>query len=88
MRHLNIKIYGDVQGVFFRDSALKKAQELDIGGFIRNEPDGSVYIEAEGDERYLNKFLLWCESGPPLARVENIESERARLVGFKDFRVL
>ena len=45
-----IVVRGRVQGVFFRASAAEKAAELRLAGFVRNEPDGSVYMEAEGDE--------------------------------------
>ena len=65
MQHLNIRISGKVQGVFYRASAVKEAERLNIKGFARNEPDDSVYIEAEGDEDALESFLSWCAKGPP-----------------------
>ncbi len=74
-KHLNVKISGRVQGVFFRYSAKRKAEKLDIMGFARNEPDGTVYIEAEGEEKTLKQFLAWCRKGPAFARVEKVESE-------------
>lgn len=43
MKHLNMKIYGRVRGVFFRSSARKRAILLGISGFARNDPDGTVY---------------------------------------------
>jgi len=58
MKHFNIKIFGDVQGVFFRDSARRKADELGIKGFAQNEPDGTVLIEAEGRGESLEKFII------------------------------
>ena len=42
MMHVNVKIFGEVQGVFFRDSAQLKAREIGITGFVKNEPDGAV----------------------------------------------
>ena len=87
MKHFNVHIYGDVQGVGFRALAFKKAKELDIGGFVRNESDGSVYIEAEGEERLLNKFLAWCSDGPPTSKVEDVQKEEAELIGFQDFEI-
>ena len=50
MKHLEIKIFGKVQGVFFRSSARQKAGELGLSGFAENLADGSVEIEAEGGE--------------------------------------
>jgi len=48
-KHVNITVKGRVQGVGFRYSAMEAAEELGIKGFVRNMPDGSVYIEAEGE---------------------------------------
>lgn len=60
MEHLNITIKGVVQGVFFRKSAQEEAYRLRIAGFVQNESDGSVYIEAEGMEEDLDEFIAWC----------------------------
>jgi len=73
VKHLEIKIFGRVQGVFFRHSAKQKAEELNIKGFAKNEPDGTVYIEAEGEEENLKQFLDWCYQGSPFALVEKVE---------------
>ena len=72
-KHLNIKIYGQVQAVFFRVSAKEKAEKLGITCSARNESDGSVYIEVEGEEGSLEEFVKWCHIGPPLAKVEKVE---------------
>lgn len=70
---VSIVVRGKVQGVFFRQSTLKKAKELKIRGFVRNEKDGSVYIEASGNPHEMNEFLIWCKNGPETARVDAIE---------------
>jgi len=72
---LAITISGRVQGVGFRFSTVHKAQEMGIAGFVRNQPDGSVYIEAEGEPDKLNEFVKWCWQGPPAARVENVSKQ-------------
>jgi acylphosphatase len=72
---LKVKILGRVQGVFFRAETKRKADELGLAGFVRNEPDGTVYVEAEGEEKNLREFLKWCREGPEISRVEKIESE-------------
>jgi len=87
MIHLNIKIFGKVQGVGFRYSARVKAGKLGIAGFVRNELDGSVYIEAEGDERVLKQFLEWCEHGFDFAEVAKIESSAEEVKNFPDFAI-
>jgi acylphosphatase len=48
MHHYQITVSGKVQGVWFRKSTQDKARELGLRGFVRNQPDGSVYIEASG----------------------------------------
>lgn len=79
-------MHGRVQGVFFRHSAREKAHELSITGFARNEADGSVYIEAEGEENALEKFIAWCRIGSDLAKVEKIDvSYSNELKHFNDF---
>lgn len=87
-KHLNIRVHGRVQGVFFRSSAKHSAKKLGIRGFVRNEPDGTVYIEAEGDEENLERFLGWCRKGPPFARVDKVEMEEEVFKNFADFSIL
>lgn len=87
MKHLNISVSGLVQGVFFRASAKEETDKLDIRGFAKNMPDGSVYIEAEGEENNLNKFIKWCNKGPLMAQVEKIEISENSLKNFKAFKI-
>lgn len=87
-KHLNIKIYGRVQGVGFRVSAKRKAEELKLRGFVRNEPDGTVDIEAEGEEENLEKFLEWCKKGTLFARVEKVNFEYSiKLNNYSSFQI-
>ena len=89
MKRISIQITGKVQGVFYRASTVTKAQQLGVKGFVRNEPDGSVYIEAVGDENKLNELIAWCRVGPPRARVHDVLVEtHATIAGFSDFRIL
>lgn len=88
LKHLSIKVCGQVQGVFFRHSAKLKARALGVKGFVRNEPDDSVYIEAEGEKDKLNGFLEWCRKGPPLAIVEKIEFDFSdQMKNFDEFEI-
>ncbi len=70
-----IKIYGRVQGVGFRYYSHKKAIELNICGFVQNKPDGSVYIEAEGDQTKLSTFIDWLNIGTKWAKVTKVETQ-------------
>lgn len=87
MQHLNIRISGKVQGVWYRKSAQLKALELGLKGFIQNEPDGSVYAEVEGEAPVLQTFVDWCWEGPPLANVESVKVIPTQVIGFQQFEV-
>lgn len=85
MTHLNITILGRVQEVLFRQSTKEVADKLNIRGSVKNLPNGSVFIEAEGEKGNLDKFIEWCHDGPELASVEKVEVKQASLNYFKDF---
>jgi len=85
MKHLNIKVHGKVQGVYFRDSTKMVADQLGVKGWIRNESDGSIYIEAEGDDWILDNFLDWCEEGPERAEVQLVEKAESEMQSFQNF---
>lgn len=87
MKRYKIKVIGKVQGVFFRDTARQEAEKLGLTGFARNEPDGSVHIEVEGDEKSLKTFLNWCSQGPDEALVEHLEFTEIAVTGHKDFTI-
>lgn len=84
---LILKVYGRVQGVGFRYYAQKKAQELNLSGFVKNRPDGSVYIEVEGNSDKLEAFILWCEMGPSWARVSKVEKQQIPPQKFSGFQI-
>lgn len=87
MKHLNIIVEGQVQGVFFRQYTYQKAKELGIQGFVRNEPDSTVYIEAEGDNEALDQLIEWCKTGSPSAQVTNVSIKQDDMKDFKDFNI-
>lgn len=59
-KRLVLKIYGDVQGVNFRWHTRLEAEKLGLAGWVRNEPDGSVAVVAEGSAEVLHNFLDFC----------------------------
>ncbi len=87
MKHLSIKISGKVQGVFFRASTKEIAEKLGVNGFVRNEKDGSVYMEAEGEDEKLKTFVEWCYHGPKHAQVDHVNMEEGSLKGFTKFEM-
>ncbi len=82
-----IHVRGYVQGVGFRWSAAREARILGISGFVKNMPDGSVYIEAEGQEENIREFMDWCRRGPAAGYVEGVEAEQYPPVNYRDFRI-
>ncbi|HNR19701.1 MAG: acylphosphatase [Bacteroidetes bacterium] len=87
MKTISILVKGKVQGVFFRKYAKDKADELDVSGFVKNINDGSVYIEATGNEDALNKLVAWCNHGPMLAQVASVETNLMELHDFDGFEI-
>jgi len=82
-----IIVSGKVQGVGFRYSALKKANELGIKGYIRNKSDGTVYIEIEGEPETLDFFIVCCKNGPSWAQVNDVYYEDIPLSNFVSFEI-
>jgi acylphosphatase len=68
----SVRITGKVQGVFFRQSAREQARRLGLTGFVRNDPDGSVYAEIAGAPEATQAFIAWCHKGPAHARVDAV----------------
>jgi acylphosphatase len=85
--HFSIRVRGRVQGVFYRATARAEAERLGLRGFVRNEPDGSVYAEAEGEGEALDRFVDWCRRGPPQARVEAVDVKEGKPKGHAGFLV-
>ena len=89
MKRVKVKIFGKVQGVFFRYNTKKMAEMLGVKGWVRNCEDGSVEAVFEGEDEKVDELVRWCRKGPSLARVEKIEVKDEKLKGeFKDFRII
>lgn len=88
MKHLDIIVKGKVQGVFYRASTKAVADQLGIRGTIKNEPNGDVFIEAEGQPGMLDMFLDWCHEGPENAEVTTVETNEGELKNYRNFEVL
>lgn len=76
-----------MQGVFYRASAKAKATELGISGFVRNEENGTVYAEVEGDQESVQQFMAWCRKGPAGADVEVVEPIEGEVRNFRGFLI-
>lgn len=85
---LSARITGRVQGVGFRNFTRSQARRLDVNGWVRNERDGSVRLEAEGPRDALESLAEAIRKGPRLARVEDVTIEWRDADGeFESFRV-
>lgn len=80
-RAFNAIIHGIVQGVAFRHYTRKEASGLNLVGFVRNLPNGTVEVLAEGEEEALGKLETWLDQGPPSARVESVDLTRCEPEG-------
>ncbi len=81
------RVYGRVQGVFFRASTRREAERLGLRGWVRNLADGSVEVHYEGAPEALRALDRWLAKGPPLARVDRVEIEPAVPEGHTAFGV-
>lgn len=70
---VHIFVSGKVQGVYYRQNTLQKAQELGILGWVRNLSDGRVEAVMEGSKVDIEKMLAWCKEGPLDAKVEEVK---------------
>jgi DNA ligase D-like protein (predicted 3'-phosphoesterase) len=80
-------VSGRVQGVGFREAIVRRAHELGVLGWVRNEDDGSVRVHAEGPGAAVDELLAFLEQGPPAARVEAVGVEAAKAEGHEQFAV-
>ncbi|MDP3482471.1 MAG: acylphosphatase [Sulfuricella sp.] len=69
----HLRVYGHVQGVFFRESMCRKAQVLGITGWVRNCRDGTVEAMIQGAPEAVSAMIEWVRTGPEPARVEGVE---------------
>lgn len=88
MKHLDITIHGKVQGVFFRATSKAVADQLGVKGTARNKPDGTVFIEAEGDDFSLEMFMEFCHKGSDRALVEKVEVAEGEVKNYRNFEVV
>ena len=66
-------VHGRVQGVGFRYHTRIAASQLGLTGYVRNLPDGTVEIIAEGTSQSLNQLVEWAKEGPPAADVKHVD---------------
>ncbi len=87
-KRVRVLIDGRVQGVCFRMETRRAAEERGLDGWVRNLPNGKVEAVFEGEDSKVRSMLQWCETGPPLARVNRVEVENETPTDeFEGFRI-
>jgi acylphosphatase len=74
-------VHGRVQGVAFRAATQRQAQQLGVHGWVRNRPDGTVELLAEGEQVSVQRLVDWCHGGPTGARVTQVQVDWQPPVG-------
>lgn len=84
----HVRVHGHVQGVFFRDSTRRNAQQRSVTGWVRNDPDGTVEAWLEGPSDAVADIEAWIRGGgPPRARVAEVHSEERDPRGHERFEI-
>ncbi len=81
MRRIHAIVSGRVQGVSYRASTASEGRRLGVVGWVRNRPDGTVELEAEGPDDKISALLAWCEIGPPSAKVSSVAVDDIPVTG-------
>jgi DNA ligase D-like protein (predicted 3'-phosphoesterase) len=84
---VRVNVRGAVQGVGFREAAVRRAGRLGVMGWVRNEDDGSVRVHAEGGSEDVAALVAFLGEGPRGARVAEVETEPAKVEGHEQFAV-
>lgn len=88
-KRLECQVFGRVQLVMFRDFVQRKARARGLVGTVKNNPDGSVAVVAEGEEAKLRELLDLIHRGPILARVDRVEEKWSEPLGeYRSFDIL
>ena len=85
--HYTILVKGKVQGVWFRKYTKEKAEALGLKGYVKNEVNNDVYIEAEGSIEILTNFIEWLYEGSPFSRVSEVVVELGELQNYSEFDI-
>jgi DNA ligase D-like protein (predicted 3'-phosphoesterase) len=80
-------VRGHVQEVGFREATVRRAGELGVLGWVRNEADGTVRVHAEGPAEAVDALLEFLHEGPRGATVESVEVDNAKVEKHEQFAV-
>ena len=83
-----ITVRGKVQGVFFRASTKSCALDLGVKGWVKNQSDGSVLIEAEGPKDKVEQLIKWCHEGSAHSKVADVEFKEVESKAHRTFEIV
>lgn len=87
VKGVSMQLFGKVQQVGFRYYVYRLAGELGVKGFVKNMPDGSVFIEAESESHTIDVFVEHCKKGSPQSVVSRCKSSAIEVKNYTDFRI-
>ena len=85
MASKHVVVHGQVQGVFFRQSAQDTAGDLGVAGWVRNRDDGSVEMVVEGEDDAVERMIAWAHEGPSHAQVTGVDVTDTDPQGLRSF---
>lgn len=81
-----VVVHGRVQGVFFRDTAVREASGHGVAGWVRNTAEGTVEAVFEGAREDVERLIGFAHEGPPAAKVERVEVFEEEPEGLERFK--
>ncbi len=87
VKSVQITVEGKVQGVGYRYYVQTGADSYNVKGFVKNMPDASVFIEAEGEQKDLEAFVDYCRIGPDWSNVKNMSVNEIPFANYKNFEI-
>lgn len=87
IKNYRIRVSGTVQGVWFRKYTQEAAKGYSLVGSVKNEKDGDVLLEAEGEEKDLMSLVNWLHKGSPLSKVSEVTWEEGKVKGYTEFKI-
>jgi acylphosphatase len=89
LKQVHMRVFGRVQGVYYRASAQREAKRLGLTGWVKNRKDLTVELMAEGEEAGIKDLIAWAQRGPSAARVDKVDVRWRSFCGdFPDFRIV
>ena len=87
MKSIHLIISGKVQGVFFRDTTRRKANELGLVGYVKNIPDGDVEVVAQGNEDKIKELISFIKNNPGYSKVKDVKMKNRKMENFNGFEI-